>query len=148
MSDDLSQQEADYLFRLEKKRARSEVVNWPALGKKVSVALLSLDEKEQFVLDVERSYVKISKLTVQNRARTTVILARLDIDGAPHRNPDDSEVPCPHLHLYREGYNDKWAVPVPLESFSNLGSRKQIIDDFMRYCSIIDPPEFREDLLS
>ena len=23
-------------------------------------------------------------------------------DGAPHRNPDGQEIPCPHLHVYRQ----------------------------------------------
>ena len=27
----------------------------------------------------------------------------------------------PHLHLYREGFSNKWAFPVPLDRFQNLG---------------------------
>ncbi|HEY7442131.1 MAG TPA: hypothetical protein VH701_06920 [Vicinamibacterales bacterium] len=33
--------------------------------------------------------------------------------GAPHRNPDDEEIPCPHLHLYREGYGDSLGDAAP-----------------------------------
>lgn len=148
MSEELTQDEADRLFRMEKKRTKVEMVRWPGLGKKVTVDLFSSDTREAFILDVERSYIKLSKLTLQNRARVTVCLARLDIDGAPHRNPDDEEIPCPHLHLFREGYNDKWAIPVPEKFFTKLSDRRKTVSEFMKYCSIIDPPVFLEDLLS
>jgi hypothetical protein len=148
MSDELTQQQADQLFAMPKKPTKIEPVKWPDLGKKIAVELLSADEREIFLLDVERSYVKLSKLTLQNRARVTICLARLDIDGAPHRNPDDVEIACPHLHLYREGYGSKWAFVVPVAHFKDLSDRKQTVADFMRYCSIIDPPVFVEDLLS
>jgi hypothetical protein len=36
-----------------------------------------------------------------------VVLVRLDLGGAPHRNPFDEEIGVPHLHLYREGFGDK-----------------------------------------
>ncbi len=147
MSDDLTQDQADYLFALRKRRTSNEFVHWPAAGGKAVVPLVSEDGREEFALDVTTSAIKLSKLMMQNRARVTAILARLEIDGAPHRNPDDAEVPCPHLHLYREGFNDKWAFPVPTEHFSDLSDRQKTVDDFMRFCSIIEPPEFIDALI-
>jgi hypothetical protein len=148
MSENISQELADHLMRLAKRRTKFELVNWPRLGEKASVDLISLDEKEAFLLDIERGYIKLSKLTLQNRARAVVPLVRLDIDGPSHRNPDDTEVPCPHLHLYREGYATKWAYPVPTLIFTNLEDRRQILADFMKFCHIVDPPEFHGDLLA
>jgi hypothetical protein len=148
MSEELTQFEADRLFAMKKKRAKSDAVKWPDLGKKVVVDILSTDDREEFLLDVERSYVKLTKLTLQNRARVTVCLARLDLDGAHHRNPDDVEISCPHLHVYREGFGSKWAITPPPEHFKDLSDRKQTVADFMRFCSIEDPPRFIEDLLS
>lgn len=142
MAEELTQEQADYLFGLEKKPTNDEAVRWPVGGAKETVLLVSLDGREEFMLDITTSVVKLSKLTIQNRARTVVILARLDIDGAPHRNPDNSEIPCPHIHLYREGYNDKWAYPLPAEHFCNLNNQRQTVADFMRYCSIVETPEF------
>ena len=94
------------------------------------------------------SYVSLSKFTMQTRARAIVVLARLDINGAPHRNPDDEEIPAPHLHLFREGYGDKWAYAVPAEIFTNLSNRWTTIQEFMRYCNITKPPEFDCGLFS
>lgn len=146
MSDDLLQQEADELLALEKARLKDDEVPWPALGAKASVPLVSLDGREEFMLDVTTSSIKLSKLMLQNRARTTAILVRLEIDGAPHRNPDDVELPCPHIHLYREGFNDRWAYPVPPEHFRNLSDRRKTIEDFMRFCHIVKPPVFKDGL--
>ena len=148
MSDDLSQAEADYLLALNKLRTNDDPVNWPMPGDKISVDLISFDEREKFILDVYFGRIKLSKLRLQNRAKITIILARLEIDGAPHRNPDDVELPCPHIHLYREGYGDKWAHPVPLEHFSDLANREQTLQDFMRYCHIINPPSFQAGLFT
>ena len=44
---------------------------------------------------------------------------RLDLDGPPHRNPDEAEIPCPHLHIYSEGFGDKWAMAAPADRYSN-----------------------------
>jgi hypothetical protein len=148
MSDDLTQIEADLLLAQSKHRLSDETVKIPGLGGKVSIDLQSQDGREKFLLDMNRSYVSLSKLTLQTRARVTVVLARLDVDGAPHRNPDDTEILCPHLHLYREGFGDKWAFPVPSDRFGNLSDRWETIQDFMKFCCIVDPPNLVRDLLS
>lgn len=148
MSDELSQQEADLLLSMEKRRLSDDDVVWPSLGGKAVVALSSLDGREEFMLDVTKTSVKLSKLTLQNRARTTVILARLEIDGSPHRNPDDVELPCPHFHLYREGFGDRWAFPVPSEHFRDLSSHMTTVEDFMRFCHIVEAQRFSGGLFA
>ena len=60
---------------------------------------------------------------------------RLDYGGPLHRNPDGEEIPCPHLHIYREGYGDKWAVPIPTQDSPNIHDHWQTLQDFMRYCN-------------
>lgn len=69
-----------------------------------------------------------------------VVLVRLDFGGGLHRNPDDTEVPSPHLHIYREDFGDKWAVPAPKNEFGDTGNLRQTLDDFMRFCKITQPP--------
>ncbi|MCB1528326.1 MAG: hypothetical protein KDJ45_11560 [Hyphomicrobiaceae bacterium] len=142
MSDELTQAEADALLALAKIYTLGVTVEWPLPGAKKSVNLVSRDKREAFLLDVSRASIKLERLVIQTRARTTVVLARLDIEGAGHRNPDGEELPCPHIHLYREGYHDKWAFPVPAEHFTDLTDRQKTLSDFMRYCQIVAPPEF------
>jgi hypothetical protein len=148
MNSDLTQNEADTLLRLDKYRMNDDAVPMPDLGKKLSLELQSMDKRENFKLDVNRSFVSISKLTLQTRGRVMVVLARLDIDGAPHRNPDDKQLECPHIHLYREGYGDKWAFPVPKEHFKDLCDRWQTLQDFMKFCNIVSTPQFDRTLFT
>lgn len=77
-----------------------------------------------------------------------MILARLDFGGAPHRNPDGEEIPCPHLHVYREGYGDRWAIRLPPGRFSGADDRQQLLHGFMQYVNIVTTPELRSDLFT
>jgi hypothetical protein len=83
---------------------------------------------------------------LQNRARQVVVLVRLDLAGAPHCNPDGEELPCPHLHIYREGYGDRWARRVPASEFSNVEDLWQTLQDFMRYCKVAKPPNIQKGI--
>jgi len=64
-----------------------------------------------------------------------------------HRNPDNTEVACPHLHVYREGYGDKWAMPLD-DLFADTTDLMNLLEDFMRYCNIIEPPIIQRGLFT
>lgn len=98
----LPQTEADLLIAMEKVLVDKELYDYPGLGGQISIPLMSKNKRENFVLDISRGRIDLSKGTYQNRARQIVILVRLDFGGRPHRNPDDQEVSSPHLHIYRE----------------------------------------------
>ena len=144
---DLTQDEADALIALPKIRGNHETTYYPDRGGILIIPLVSTDKKENFLLDIKRGRIDLMKVTYQNRARQAVILIRLDLGGAPHRNPDGEEILCPHLHIYREGYGDRWAGTVPSESFANTGDLWQSLTDFMRYCNITEPPDIQKGIL-
>lgn len=144
----LTQAEADSLIAMAKHRVDNVEWEYPDLGGGISVPLVSVDRREQFVLDLRRGRIDLAKCTYQNRGRQVVVLVRLDFGGAPHRNPDGEEIGSPHLHRYREGYGDKWAVRVPGAQFANLGDPSRTLDDFMRYCNIVEPPVIRRGLFT
>ncbi len=144
---DLTQDEADSLIAMPKFRTNDDVMYYPDQGSSLTIPLISADKKENFLLDIKRGRIDLQKATYQNRARQTVILVRLDLSGAPHRNPDGEEVACPHLHVYRERYGDKWAGPVPGDSFVNTGDLWQALVDFMRYCNITEPPDIQKGIM-
>ena len=89
----LSQSEADDLIAMEKVRVNDSDNSYPVPGGKLIVPLTSRDGREGFYLDVSRSQINLAKVTHQNRARQIVVLMRLDIGGAPNRNPDGEEIP-------------------------------------------------------
>lgn len=144
----LTQADAEALLAMEKHRVDETTYDYPGLGGSIRVPLQSTDRREKFVLDVNRSQVNLAKGTYQNRARGVIVLARLDFAGPPHRNPDDEEIPCPHLHLYREGYGDKWAYSVPADRFPNTSDRWALLTDFMSYINITIPPDIRRGLFT
>lgn len=51
-------------------------------------------------------------ITFQNRYNSNIVLARLDFVHTTHRNPDGFEIAGPHLHLYVEGFESRWAYPI------------------------------------
>ena len=144
----LTQAEADKLIAMPKVRTNDQVWDYPLLGGSLSVPLTSSDKKENFILDVSRGQIDLLKGKYQNRGRQVVVLIRLDFGGPPHRNPDGQEIACPHLHLHREDFADKWAMEVPRDKFQNLADLWQTLQDFMRYCNIIEPPFIERGLFT
>jgi hypothetical protein len=144
----LTQAEADVLIAMEKHRATEEHSDFPMGGQSLALPLQSPDKREQFLLDVSRGRIDLLKVKMQTRGRQVVVLVRLDLGGAPHRNPDGEEVPVPHLHVYREGYGDKWAVPVPANSFTTGSDVWQTLEEFLRFCNITRPPHIDRGLFT
>ncbi|MDD5087662.1 MAG: hypothetical protein PHI18_02535 [bacterium] len=143
----IPQSEADNLLLMDKRRLDSSVWNFPGPGESLNVPLISSDGREEFALDLYRGQIVLSKCTYQNRARHAIVLARVDIGGGLHRNPDGEIISCPHLHVYREGYADKWAQSLPESVFIDPSNVWQTLDDFMTFCHVTEPPFFQRGLL-
>ena len=143
---DIPQVAADALFALEKQRIDEREWGYPMLGGSISIPLQSVNGRENFSLDIGRGRIVLSKVTYQNRARQVIVLARLDLGGPPHRNPNGEEIGCPHLHVYREGYGDKWAYPIEHGQFEHIDDLWQTLQDFMTYCNVTKPPNIKRGL--
>ena len=144
----LTQADADQLMAMKKIAVDEREWTFPSLGERIIVPLTSGDRRENFILDVTRYQIKLTKATYQTRARQAIVLYRLDIDGAPHQNPDGQLVPCPHLHIYREGYGDKWAIPAPTDKFPDTDDLFSTLYQFMDHCNITHPPRIEKGLFS
>ena len=144
----LTQAEADALIAMEKHRANEERAGFPMRGESIILPLQSADRREQFLLDLSRGRIDLLKVKMQNRGRQVVVLVRLDLGGAPHRNPDDEEVAAPHLHVYREGYGDKWAIAAPADRFRNPADIWVTLEDFLGFCNVTQPPYIERGLFT
>jgi len=142
----LSQEEANSLIAMEKVKVNDQNWQYPVHGGGLSIPLVSKNKRENFILDISRNKIDLLKGTYQNRARQVVVLVRLDFGGKPHRNPDGQEILSPHLHIYREGYGDKWAMNVPADKFPNVSDPYETLQDFMKYCNIIEVPNIEREL--
>lgn len=145
---DIPQAEADGLLQMEKRFVDENDWTFPAAGERICLALTSIDKRESFTLDVTRSEIKLTKATYQHRVRQAIVLMRSDIDGPPHRNPDGAEIPCPHLHLYRAGFSDKWAVPAPSDRYSNTSDLFSTCEAFIKHCNITGRLRMQRGLFS
>jgi len=140
-----TQSEADALLAMEKLAADQVVYVFPYTGGKIVVPLESRDKRESFLMSVNRKRIVLTT-SYQTRARGEVVLARLDF-AAPHRNPDGEEIGVPHLHLYREGAADQWAIAVPEGILSDETDGWQVLQDFMRFCNVVEKPNIVQELL-
>ncbi len=115
--------------------------------------LQSNDHHNSFILDVRRGRIEL-KYTIQMRASTAIPLIRFDV-GGPHKNPNvkyhvEPDDPfyvihdkcigmdfCdkPHIHIYREGFEDRWAYPID-GLFDNKEDIELTFKDFLVYCNI------------
>jgi hypothetical protein len=92
----LTQAEADQLMNMRKHFIRPPGTITIPPGLDETYELAGPDGREVFWLGIWRGTLHISKLKFQNRVRTAVILVRLDVDGAPHTNPDGANLPGTH----------------------------------------------------
>lgn len=144
----LKQSEADALIAMEKHRSNDDHHQFPMGGVSLVLPLQSSDKKEHFFLDISRGRIDMAKVKMQNRGRQVIVLVRLDLAGAPHRNPDDEEIYCPHLHVYREGFGDKWAFPVPVDRFPDPSNLWGTLEHFLDFCNITKPPNIERGLFT
>jgi hypothetical protein len=144
----VSMAEADDLIAMEKRFVDSSDWTFPGPGQRIALELTSVDKRENFALDVTRARIKLAKATCQNRARQVIVLMRLDLDGPPHRNPDGTELPCPHLHIYREGFGDKWAIMAPVHRYPKPLDLFSTCEAFLQHCNITGPARMQKGLFS
>ena len=145
---EITQAEADSLIAMEKLFVDENDWTFPAAGQRIELALTSLDKRENFMLTVTRAQIKLTKASYQNRVRQAIVLMRLDLDGPPHRNPDETEIPCPHLHIYREGFGDKWAMAAPTGRYANTLDLFSSCEAFLQHCNITGASKMQKGLFS
>ncbi len=156
----IEQGDADFFFGMEKFPDEEKEYQFPNSGGKIIIPFTSIDKRENFLFDIYRGSVKVTKVAYQNRVRKAFVLRRLDFDGSPHPNPEVDVVPLeilkpyngkeissPHIHLYVEGFGERWAVPAEL--FLNLSGKDiyEVLFTFFDYCNVKKMPVIKKTLL-
>lgn len=143
---DIPQEEAAELIEMVKKYTGPDTVEYPGPGENLQMKCQSPDEAERFHLDVYRGRIALKKVSHNLRVRTAVPLLRLDLNAAPHRNPDGEKVGRAHIHVYREGSGDAWAYEVPNEPVADLDDLERSLQAFMTYSNITQQPTINPHL--
>jgi hypothetical protein len=97
------------------------------------------DDRELFLLDYYKGRAELKKFVVNNRYRTTIVLARF-CSYKRHTNPDGTVFEGPHLHLYDEDYADAIAYPVSELGLKETFSLVDGFSAFIKYCNIDSVP--------
>lgn len=149
----LSQDEADRLLSMAKEFADSDNLEFGnASAMKFERDLISVDRREKFILDVERGNRKRTRLKYQTRGREVIILARLELNGPDHINPPNAphrpgeRLPCPHIHLYVEGFEARVAYYLPEVATLNVRDSTNglsTFEDFLHFCGVESWPDIQ-----
>ena len=122
-----------------KKRFNNETINLPAHNQKANLDVSSLDNRESFIVDIDRNGKIELKSKIQERYNNNQILIRVEINGPPHTNPDGTTTSRSHIHIYKEGYDLSWAYDLKSFSddlFNELNNFNKVFTDFCSYCNI------------
>jgi hypothetical protein len=143
----LTQVRADQLHAMPKVLSGTAPARFPQPGQFCQLDVVSVDGREAFVIDVNRKgTLKLTKCTYQERYAVIEILVRLDIDGPVHENPDGVEVPTPHVHMFREGFGDRWAAPISTADFSDTTDLQKTFTEFLGFCHVQAPANMQRGL--
>lgn len=156
----LPQAEADRLLQMPKEFVDQDPIEFHLNAPMNTERLLrSIDRREEFILDMDRGNRKRIQLKFQTRARKVIILARLELSAAPHKNPPISpykpgeELSGNHLHIYCEGFEDR--IAYELSDVPDLGISQvfpdnpgvEYLERFMKFCRIQTWPSIQTVLL-
>lgn len=126
MSFSLSQFEADYLIKL-LKRCVDFAMFLPLQGESEEYKVTDVaSNSEDFIVLIRRNKFNNKCSFVLRYKKANKILLRLDVGcTSKHTNPDNTIIEGPHIHRYREGFDEKFALAIDFNSES--------LEDDLRY---------------
>lgn len=106
----LTQEEANRLLDMLKVTLSKEI-NLPAKNKAIEFDVQGDTKRDIFTIKIHYSKIRHGKYTLGARIKyNSVLLLELHTNpGNPHLNPDGTLIIGPHWHIYREGYDRKFA---------------------------------------
>lgn len=137
----LNQDEIDELLNILKEvRYEKDNFRFPEKGESEKLDVYSIDGKKKFIIDItpgsKRSNPK--KVTYQERYLKDIVLIRLDLYSQFHTNPDGTHVSHNHIHIIKEGYDDRYAYEIP-EEFIDIDDKIGTLINFLEYCKVQNP---------
>jgi len=132
----ITQTEFDCLIQMQKRFQKDNVIH---LGSAWSRDIISIESKDIFILHYNLSSIDIRKFSYHKTYRKTIPLLRFDFKR--HTNPDGKIFKGAHVHIYREGFDDKFAFPVSeIGIDENNLTKDKVLESFLQYCNVINSP--------
>lgn len=119
-------------------------IQLPKNGECVTIALTDSSKIKFFDLDLDRRGKIELKNKLQNRYNKSIVLVRLEINSQPHMNPDGRRVGRNHIHVYKEGFGDRWAYELDkYPQFIQCKYFDEYFREFCKYCNIKIQPNIQ-----
>ena len=99
----------------------------------------AINSKNLYLLDFYRGSFELTRFTYNKRYRQSLILLRYD-SGGRHTNPDGVSFNGPHVHIFREGFNDKFAYPISDLNIDATNSIDEVLDKLLQFCNVTKRP--------
>ncbi len=138
----LTQSEAEELLEMLKSSVE-KTVDIPAKGKSEKINVRGKEKEyknDKFVITINRASKRTNKISFNARYKKgDVVLLRLDVNASPHVNIVDgvrTKICGTHLHIYKEGYDDKIAIPYEVHSPEFDKEFYEFLDKF----NVVDKP--------
>lgn len=132
---ELTQAEFDHLMRLEKEFEDKTTIFLGPAPLQWSRKIKSITSNDTFSLDFYRGTFKIQKYTYNHRYKQTLVIFRFDSYGT-HTNPDGVQLTGFHVHIYKEGFGDKFAYPASEFGIEETDSMVTILHKVLLYCKV------------
>jgi len=114
---------------------------------KWSKEIVAPDYKEMFILDYYRGKIEI-KYTYNKRYRKSTVILRFDSFGR-HTNPGPNfeKFDGPHVHIFKEGYDDKFAYPIEVLNITPTENDQEVLEKICTYFNITARPSIQLSML-
>ena len=140
----LTQEEADRLIAMLKTTLCKEIY-FPSRNSGTEFDVQGDTKQDIFTIKIFRSKIKHNKYTFgKKKKKDGILLLELHINpGNPHSNPDGTIIIGSHWHVYREGYDRKFAFPATnIDDDDFISNTLQFFDKF----HLIDKPNVNYQL--
>jgi len=131
----ITKEQFEYLMNLRKRFLNDDTVD---LSRAWSKEVISLDERESFLIDFDKSTYEVRKMKLNERYRTSIVLIRL-CTKKRHTNPDGTVFPDAHVHIYTEEFGDAEAHPVSILGLKDGFTNDDAYNAFMDFCNVTSP---------
>lgn len=132
---DLTQSDAESLIKNKKivKNIRPIEFNYPIRGGVLEIEVID-EFKNEYVIGIRQRKIELIKRSHNLRYAKSVTLIRIDYDRE-HCNPDGNNVGIPHIHVYKEGFNDKFAYKLSDYGIiiENQTDIKELLNKFLEF---------------
>lgn len=118
-------------------------------GYKFKEELSSNNGKNTYNLYLSYGKMNVEKISINTvHKQSNKVLVRLDLGNQRHVNPDGTVITSDHIHIYKDGYDEKFAYTLDSDEFKNLfpnpKDRCSLLKAYLEFIKVISVPQITE----